>query len=343
MRLSFSLSSNDLFLHKHRESYIMKSLRHIVINFGIIVWLLASIPPVFAHNNAADKEKREQARREMKAMFAEFAKKEILPSMRQWKSTLDAAMSSEDLATLNTLRKKAKQMRESTRGIAEGMRKAWKDEDYEALKKYREQMDNAKDERIRLALDIKPLAKKYRPTLEKIGEDAKSKAPQWREKGKELLRQWMDKYDIKAEGTLLDGMKKRFGFLGDGDGKKAALRFMLWDGSEDFINEDREPMRPRDNNRQDNRDDDDDDIFGYAHPNPFSESTAIVVHLPKEQHVTIDIFDAQGEKLSTVINTSLASGTHSIPFTPNTVANGQFTYVITTPTTQKSGQVLMTK
>jgi len=321
----------------------MKLHRHIGICFGILTVLFASIAPMYAHNNAADKDKREQARREMKATFAEFAKKEILPSMRQWKSTLDGAMSPEDLSTLNTLRKKAKQMRESAKGIAEGMRKAWKDEDYEALKKYREQMDNAKDERIRLALDIKPLAKKYRSTLEKIGEDAKSKAPQWREKGKELLRQWMDKYDIKAEGTLLDGMKKRFGFLGDGDGKKAALRFMLWDGSDDFINEDREPMRPRDNNRQDNRDDDDDDIFGYARPNPFSETTEIVVHTTKEQQVTIDFFDAQGEKVSTLINASLPSGTHSIPFTPNKVANGQFTYIITTPTTQKSGQVLMTK
>lgn len=321
----------------------MNSFRHFPIFFGLIVCIILGLPSLSAHT-FADKEKREQARKEMKSMFAEFAKKEILPSMRQWKSSLDNAMSSEDLSTLNALRKKAKQMRESTKTIADGMRRAWKDEDYEALKKYREQLDNAKDDRVRLALDCKPLAKKYKDVLEKIGDDAKSKAPQWREKGKELVRQWMNKYDIKADGNILEGMKKRFGFLGDGDGKKAALRFMLWDGSEDFINEDREPMQRNEHNRRDNREDDDeDDIFGYAHPNPFSESTAIVVTMPKEEHITIDIFDTQGEKLSTLVDTSLPAGTHSISFAPETIATGQFTFVITTPTMQKSGHIFMTK
>ncbi len=321
----------------------MNSFRHFPIFFGLIVCIILGLPSLSAHT-FADKEKREQARKEMKSMFAEFAKKEILPSMRQWKSSLDNAMSSEDLSTLNALRKKAKQMRESTKTIADGMRRAWKDEDYEALKKYREQLDNAKDDRVRLALDCKPLAKKYKDVLEKIGDDAKSKAPQWREKGKELVRQWMNKYDIKADGNILEGMKKRFGFLGDGDGKKAALRFMLWDGSEDFINEDREPMQRNEHNRRDNREDDDeDDIFGYAHPNPFSESTAIVVTMPKEEHITIDIFDTQCEKLSTLEDTSLPAGTHTISFAPETIATGQFTFVITTPTMQKSGHIFMTK
>lgn len=321
----------------------MNSFLHLRIFWGLIVCIIFGLPSLSAHT-FADKEKRDQARKEMKSMFAEFAKKEILPSMRQWKSSLDNAMSPEDLSSLNGLRKKAKLMRESTKTIADGMRRAWKDEDYEALKKYREQLDNAKDDRVRLALDCKPLAKKYRDILEKIGDDAKSKAPQWREKGKELVRQWMNKYDIKADGNILEGMKKRFGFLGDGDGKKAALRFMLWDGSEDFINEDREPMQRKEHNRRDNREDEDeDDIFGYAQPNPFSESTAIVVNIPKEEHITIDIFDAQGEKLSTLVDSSLPAGTHSISFTPETIANGQFTFVISTPTMQKSGHIFMTR
>jgi hypothetical protein len=321
----------------------MNSFRHFRIFLGLIVCIIFSLPSISAHT-LADKEKRDQARKEMKSMFAEFAKKEILPSMRQWKSSLDNAMSPEDLSTLNALRKKAKQMRESTKTIADGMRRAWKDEDYDALKKYREQLDNAKDDRVRLALDCKPLAKKYREILEKIGDDAKSKAPQWREKGKELVRQWMNKYDIKADANILEGMKKRFGFLGDGDGKKAALRFMLWDGSEDFINEDKEPMQRKEHDRRDSREDDnEDDIFGYAQPNPFSESTAIVVNIPKEEHITIDIFDAQGEKLSTLLDSSLPAGTHSIPFAPGTIANGQFTFVISTPTLQKSGHMFMTK
>jgi|APEBP8051072266_1049373.scaffolds.fasta_scaffold03198_4 hypothetical protein len=339
--IALSVTSSHLLIITGR--IIMNLFRRISIIWVITLCSIYTIPTLSAHN-AADKEKREQARKEMKSMFAEFAKKEILPSMRQWKSNLDAAMSSEDLATLNTLRKKAKQMRESTQTTANAMRRAWKDEDYEALKKYREQLDNAKDDRIRLALDCKPLAKKYSAVLEKIGEDAKSKAPQWREKGKELVRQWMEKYDIKADGNILDGMKKRFGFLGQGDGKKAALRFMLWDGSEDFINEDKEPLQRKEHNRRDNREDEDeDDIFGYAQPNPFSESTSIVVNIPKEEHVTIDVFDAKGEKLSTLLDSSLPPGLHSIPFTPETMTNGQCTFIIRTPTTQTSGHAIMTK
>lgn len=290
-----------------------------------------------------DKEKRDQARREMRSNFAEFAKKEIFPAMRQWKSTLDAAMSADDLAKLNELRKKAKTMRETIKATTKEMRKAWKNEDYDALKVQREKLENEKDEGLRMALDVKPLAKKYRAVLEKIGEEAKVKAPQWREKGREMMRQWMEKYDIKADPEKLQGLKKRFGFFGDGDSKKAVVRFMLWDGSEDFMGgggeNDDEPMKPRGGGRHDHDDDDDDDIFGMVTPNPFSESTAISFTLDRSQHVILDVFDPQGNKVATLVDNTLEAGKHSIPFRPDTAATGAYTYTLQTETNRTAGQI----
>ncbi len=289
-----------------------------------------------------DKEKREQARREMRTNFADFAKKEIFPAMRQWKSTLDAAMSADDLAKLNEMRKKAKTMRETIKATTKEMRKAWKSENYDALKVQREKLENVKDEGLRMALDVKPLAKKYHAVLEKISEEAKVKAPQWREKGREMMRQWMEKYDIKADPEKLQDLKKRFGFFGDGDSKKAVIRFMLWDGSEDFMGgggeHDDEPMKPRGGGRHDH-DDDDDDIFGMVTPNPFSESTAISFTLDKSQHVILDVFDPQGNKVATLVNNTLEAGKHSIPFRPETTANGAYTYTLQTETNRTAGQI----
>lgn len=112
----------------------MNSFRHFRIFLGLIVCIIFSLPSISAHT-LADKEKRDQARKEMKSMFAEFAKKEILPSMRQWKSSLDNAMSPQRCSTLNALGKKAKRSANPPKRLPTVSRRAWKDEDYDAHSK----------------------------------------------------------------------------------------------------------------------------------------------------------------------------------------------------------------
>lgn len=314
---------------------------------AIVLLVFVSIGGVLnaAESLHMDKEKKVQARKEMRDAFADFAKKEIFPSLRQWKATLDGAMNAEDLAKLNELRKKGKTMRENIRTASKAMRQAWKNEDYEALKQHREKLENAKDDAMRLALDVKPLAKKYRATLEKIGEEAKVKAPQWRDKGREIMRQWMEKYDIKPDPEKMEGLKKRFGFFGEGDSKKAIVRFMLWDGTEDFGPgpDDDMPMEPGHGPGRGRGGDDDDDIFGMASPNPFSESTAITFTLEKSQHVLLDVFDAQGNKVTTLVNSTMGEGTHSIPFRPENASSGLYTYTLQTEVAKTSGQLSLNR
>jgi hypothetical protein len=51
-------------------------------------------------------------------------------------------------------------------------------------------------------------------------------------------------------------------------------------------------------------------------PNPFNHSTTIRFSLPQHEHVTLVVFDVNGRKLATLVDEQLASGNHSVTFTP---------------------------
>jgi hypothetical protein len=54
--------------------------------------------------------------------------------------------------------------------------------------------------------------------------------------------------------------------------------------------------------------------FGLAqnHPNPFSSTTTIRFQLPRAEHVTLEIFDAQGRRVSTLADGSYPAGYHAV-------------------------------
>jgi hypothetical protein len=166
-----------------------------------------------------------------------WAKTNVVPQLRTWKTKLDGSMTSEDLAALNALRARAAQLRKDAMATGVAMHKAWKSEDYDALKQNREKMKSFGEARKALFGELKPLAIKYKATLEAIGAEAKPKMETWKKEGREIAMRWIqENKDRIGDGGLppMKNMGKMMGMGGEMGRKIAAAYFMLWDG-EDFL------------------------------------------------------------------------------------------------------------
>jgi hypothetical protein len=63
-------------------------------------------------------------------------------------------------------------------------------------------------------------------------------------------------------------------------------------------------------------------------PNPFNPSTKITYTLPKSEKVKIDVFNLLGQKITTLLNKQMPSGSHEVEFTKNDLPSGVYLYRI---------------
>ncbi len=68
------------------------------------------------------------------------------------------------------------------------------------------------------------------------------------------------------------------------------------------------------------------------YPNPFNPITNIKFEIPTQENVTIEIFNLLGQKIETLLNRRMSSGSHEIKFTAQNLPSGIYLYTI------KSGQ-----
>ena len=61
-------------------------------------------------------------------------------------------------------------------------------------------------------------------------------------------------------------------------------------------------------------------------PNPFKDTTTISFYLKKESTVKLEIFNVQGQKLSTLVNSKLHAGEHTVTLMADDYENGIYTY-----------------
>jgi len=62
------------------------------------------------------------------------------------------------------------------------------------------------------------------------------------------------------------------------------------------------------------------------YPNPFNPSTTISFKLTATQFVTLKVFNALGEEVSTLVNGNLNQGLHSVSFNANGLSSGFYIY-----------------
>ncbi len=64
--------------------------------------------------------------------------------------------------------------------------------------------------------------------------------------------------------------------------------------------------------------------LGRNYPNPFNPTTTIVFSLAKQSHARLDVFDASGHRLSTLVDQQLSAGEHRFTWQPFNLASGVY-------------------
>ena len=64
------------------------------------------------------------------------------------------------------------------------------------------------------------------------------------------------------------------------------------------------------------------------YPNPFNPSTTIKFNLPKSSDVRIEVYNATGQKVQTLLNKKMSAGNHQIEFNAGDLASGVYLYKI---------------
>ncbi len=79
------------------------------------------------------------------------------------------------------------------------------------------------------------------------------------------------------------------------------------------------------------------------YPNPFNPATRIRFSLRESENVRLDVFDATGKRVATLVNESLPSGEHSLVFDGTGLASGVYYYRIVAGSFSETRRMVLTK
>lgn len=289
---------------------------------------------------------------ELRNNVHDYAKKEVFPSLTQWKSELDNAMTKEDLAKLNDLRAKAKELRNGMKAkMMSDM--ASMDPGKERRKEMKSDMKETHKAMMDLMQDVKPLAEKYKPALDQIAQKAEPKIKTWKDNFKNIMTKWHEAHkdelkDMKDKrgGMMHPGMMMRmFRDFPAKDKDRMAAMFMLWDGSDDLLMggagmHDRMDERMVATNKYPSAD----LPTATNSPNPFTEKTTISFTNPATQHVKINVNDGDGRLVKTLYDGEMKGGDNTVDFIPtDKMTPGVYIYEITAGSRTISGKMIYNK
>jgi hypothetical protein len=289
-------------------------------------------------------QKTKEALNELYKDIRGYAQEKVIPKMKEWKDGLDRSMTREDLAALNALRDRATGLRTRTVRLTLALRKAEEANNTGDIRLYRQKLAALGTERQDLLKNLKPLGVKYKSPLERIGNAAKPYGTEWKNGIKRIGTAWYDghKDDLTMgfKAALAKGLEKlrMFGALIGEDmrGKLAAAKFMLWDGQD---MPETSPMLNGDPSNPESYESVTPD--GYAldtnYPNPFNPSTKISFTIPNAGHVSLVVYDMLGKEISTLVDSDLGAGMHTVTFDGKNLSSGTYIYRI------RSGQFVQEK
>ncbi|MCC5934058.1 MAG: T9SS type A sorting domain-containing protein [Balneolales bacterium] len=77
--------------------------------------------------------------------------------------------------------------------------------------------------------------------------------------------------------------------------------------------------------------------LGQNYPNPFNPTTLIQFTMPVSEQVRIDVYNLMGQRVATLVNETVAAGTHTVSFDAGALASGLYLYRL------QSGSVNLTR
>ncbi len=79
------------------------------------------------------------------------------------------------------------------------------------------------------------------------------------------------------------------------------------------------------------------------YPNPFNPTTKIEFSIPKPGNVTLQVYNMLGEKVTTLVNEHLTSGSYSADFNSQNLSSGTYIYKLTTNNFSESKKMIVLK
>jgi len=79
------------------------------------------------------------------------------------------------------------------------------------------------------------------------------------------------------------------------------------------------------------------------YPNPFNPETGISFSLPKEEQVTLSVFNSEGQLVKELVNGRVSAGNHSVNFNAENLNSGIYFYTLETVSTKLSKKMLLIK
>jgi hypothetical protein len=79
------------------------------------------------------------------------------------------------------------------------------------------------------------------------------------------------------------------------------------------------------------------------YPNPFNPSTTIEFTLPRRQHVSLEVFNVLGQRVTTLVDGVLGTGRHRIPFDGSDYSSGIYLYRLKTTDYTRSRKMTIIK
>jgi hypothetical protein len=203
-------------------------MKHLLILFGFVCMFTAAGT---AQEKAARKAARIEAFHELRGDLRSWFEQDVYPTAKIWHEQYDASLTSQDLADLQRLRAEAKRLREavkadlkSLRITAEsGSRSSMREELQDVREKYKDDVEN-------LLERLKPIAKRSRTILRKLFDDNEDKIESWRSTARDIVGDWREEHDDLSMKGMFGRGDHQLPLLA-GDGRKAAVRFILWDGT----------------------------------------------------------------------------------------------------------------
>ena len=307
----------------------MRKVLTIAVLLGLVI-----ASPVFSQTSSPANQKSMLALKVLVQQLRDYAQASIIPKMKEMKASLDGAMTSDDLQSLNKLRDQATQMREEGKKDALLLKKVLQSNNATDTAALKSKLKDLLTEGKELLVNLKPLGLKYKATLEVLGKDVKPSSKTWMDEVKKIVTIWYMKYqgDLSADHkkAFVKGLEKLKTFAGLDAAMKAKLaaaRFMLWDGSDlpDIAQFFDDANLNSDKTTEVTPD-------GYLlqsnYPNPFNPSTTISFSIPEAQHVSLIVYDALGREVARLIDAGLGSGSHTVTFDGQNLSSGVYIYRI---------------
>lgn len=179
----------------------------------LIAALVTAIAVPVISNTPVTSEKHPTGKSEQRQEFWNWFQNNVYPTLKKWHDEYDASLSSADLASLNTLRNQARQNKLALKAKAIELREntTTKTDKKEAIQHLKSQ---AKDAKSDIAKQLRPIMQRSKEKLASIVKANQSTIEAWQKEAQAKFTQ------IPKGAPMIQQ-----------DGKKAAVRFVLWDGT----------------------------------------------------------------------------------------------------------------